>query len=148
MSATDPIPVPPPPPPRSGRRGSTALVAAGILVLTFVAGLILGVVGDRLLTWFHPRPPHLSPSFLVDRLDRRLHFTPPQRKEVERIIAQRQDRIGHIWESVRPQVRQEIDQTNAEIERVLTPEQRVEFEKIRMRLMPRRDGRGIRFKHD
>ena len=147
MSATDPT-MTPVLPPRSGGRGSTVLVAAGILLLTFIVGLILGVVGDRIWQWAHPRPLHPSASFIASRLDRRLHFTPQQRKEVERIIAQRQDRIGHIWESVRPQVRQEIDQTNAEIERILTPEQRAEFAKIRMRLMPRRDGRGIRFRHD
>ena len=148
MSAIDPATMTPVPPPRSGGRGSTVLVAAGILVLTFVAGFVLGVVSDRIVLWFHPRPPHPSASFFVDRLDHRLHLTPQQRKEVERIIAQRQDRIRYIWESVRPQVRQEINQTNAEIERVLTPEQRVEFEKVRMRLMPRHDGRGMRFRHD
>lgn len=147
MSATDPLPIAPAPPPRNSGRGSTVLVAAGILLLTFFAGLALGAVGDRILLWFHP-PHGPSAQFLASRLDRRLHFSPEQRKEVERILTQRQDRIHQIWDSVRPQVRQEIDQTNAEIERILTPEQRVEFEKIRMKLMPRRDGRGIRFRHD
>jgi len=147
VSATDPIPVMPVPPPRSSGRGSTVLVAGGILLLTFVAGIVLGAVGDRVLLWFHP-PHYPSAKFLAARLDRRLHFSPEQRKEVERILTQRQDRIRQIWDSVRPQVRQEIDQTNAEIERILTPEQKAEFEKIRMRLMPRRDGRGMRYRHD
>jgi len=137
----------PVPPPKSGR-GSTTLVAVGILLLTFVVGLVLGVVGDRLLLWARPPVSPHSAEFITRRLDRRLHFTPQQRQQVERIIAQRQTRIGQIWASVRPQVRQEIDQTNAEIERILTPEQRTEFAKIKMRMMPRRDGRGIRFRHD
>lgn len=141
MSATDPAP-------RRGK-GSTTLVAALVILATFVAGALLGAVLDRVWLFARgPHPPHPPAAFIVDRLDRRLHFTPDQRKQVLLIIERRQENIGLIWASVRPRVRQEIDQTNAEIERVLTPEQRKEFDKIRMRLQPRRDGRGMRFRHD
>jgi hypothetical protein len=146
VSLSDPAMTPAPP--RMGR-GSTATVAVIVLLATFVSGALLGIVADRVWMFTHgPRMPHPPASFLVDRLDRRLHFTADQRKEVLLIIERRQARIGQVWASVHPQVRQEVEQTNAEIERVLTPEQRAEFAKIRMKLTPRRDGRGIRFRHD
>src|SRR5437764_253383 len=49
--------------------------------------------------------------------------------------------------SVRPQVRQELDATNAEIEKVLTPEQRTKFEALqlqhRRQRMNRRGAHGM-----
>jgi Spy/CpxP family protein refolding chaperone len=40
--------------------------------------------------------------------------------------------------AVRPQVRQELDATNAEIETVLTPEQKTKFANLRIRVGARR----------
>jgi Spy/CpxP family protein refolding chaperone len=44
--------------------------------------------------------------------------------------------------NVRPQVRQELDATNAEIETVLTPEQKTKFSNLRMRIGARWRDRG------
>ncbi len=46
--------------------------------------------------------------------------------------------------SIRPQVRQEIDATNAEIDKILTAEQKTKFAKLRMRVEARRRERGSR----
>ncbi|HEY3053822.1 MAG TPA: hypothetical protein VGK04_10600 [Thermoanaerobaculia bacterium] len=126
---------------------NTKLLAAIALVITFLVGGVLGVVGDRLI-FLRYGIPHHSAQFIVHRLDRRLHFNDQQRAQVVEIIDRHQRRISGIWTGVRPAVLKEIETANVEIDRVLTPQQRVEFAKIRMRLMPHRTGDGIRFKHD
>ena len=122
------------------------LLAAIALVITFVVGGAVGVLFDHLFL-LHYLPQH-SAQFIVRRLDHRLHFNDQQRVQVTEIVARHQQRINGIWAGVRPAVHVEIEAANGEIDRVLTPAQRAEFAKIRMRLMPRRSGDGIRFKHD
>jgi len=75
-----------------------------------------------------------APDRIVKRLDYQLHFTDQQRAQVTSIIQARQQRIGVIQNAVRPQIRAQIDQTNAEIEKILTPEQRTKFQEIKMRI--------------
>ena len=86
----------------------------------------------------HGGIPQHSAQFIVRRLDRRLHFNEQQRGQVIEIINRHQQRIAVIWTNVRPAVHQEIESANVEIDHLLTPAQRVEFGKIRMRLMPHR----------
>jgi Spy/CpxP family protein refolding chaperone len=82
-------------------------------------------------------PPHVT-KFIVNRLDRQLDLTDEQRTKIEAILDRRHERIRAIMEQTHPRVRAEVEQTNAEIEAILTPEQRVKFEKLKMRLMMRR----------
>jgi hypothetical protein len=114
----------------------TAVIAAIALIATFLVGVVVGVVGDRFLH-HPPGPPHPSPEAITRHLDRKLHFTDQQRAAVLQILQRRQERISEVWESVHPRVRQEVEATNAEIERLLTPEQRKEFGQIRMKMRMR-----------
>jgi hypothetical protein len=124
-----------------------SLLAAIALTITFFTGAIIGVVADRALI-LRGGMPIRSSSWVVSRLDHRLHFSDEQRVQVTAIIVRRQQRIADAWNNVRPTIRHEIEETNIEIDRVLTPEQRVAFAKIRMKLMPRRNGDGITVRHD
>jgi len=99
-----------------------------------------------LLVWQHRiLPSHRrlenASQRIVNHLDRELHFTPGQRAEVQQIIDRHRQRIEAIWASVRPQTRQEIDATNTEIERVLTPEQQAKFKTMRMNMQQQRGSR-------
>jgi hypothetical protein len=120
---------------------NTKLLAAVALVITFFVGGVLGVVADRVIFLHYGMPQH-SAHFIVRRLDHRLHFSDQQRAQVVEIIDRHQRNISGIWSGVRPAVLKEIEAANVEIDRVLTPPQRAEFAKLRMRLMPHR------FKHD
>ena len=122
------------------------LLAAITLVVTFVVGAGVGVAIDHMVI-LHMMPKHTA-EWITRRLDRRLHFNDQQRAQVVSIIDVHQKRIGTIWNGVHPAIRQEVDAASAEIDRVLTPEQRVTFQKIRANLMPRPSGDGIRFRHD
>ena len=140
MSETDPAP-----PRRSTTK--TTVIAAIVLVVTFAAGVLVGVFIDRIaFRRGYDRVPRFATAAMVTRLDRHLDLTPEQRKQIEAILERRHARINEVWSEVRPRVRREIEQTNEEIARVLTAEQRVEFEKMKMRLGPRhrRHHRGHR----
>ena len=66
--------------------------------------------------------PHVS-RMMLRHLDLRLDLTDAQRAQVEQIL-----------ERHHAQMRGQLDAANAEIERVLTPEQRARFARMRMRL--------------
>jgi heavy-metal resistance protein len=140
VSANEPLP--------TGRKTSTTALAAVALVVTFVAGALVGIVVDRYVRFNHPPPPPRGAAFLMQRLDHRLDLTPQQEAEVTKILEKHQQRMRAVWTNVNPQLGREIEETNAEIERILTPGQRAKFADVKMRLMPRRDRRGIRFRHD
>ncbi len=123
---------------------SAKVLAVVVVVIAFVVGMAVGFAGDRALIMHGIGGPHPSTAFLVRRLDRHLHLSDAQRGQVTVIINRHQQHIAGIWSGVRPAIHQEIEAANVEIDRVLTPEQRIAFEKIRMRLMPRHGGDGIR----
>jgi hypothetical protein len=108
------------------------------VIATLIVGFLLGVVGDRAWLVRHgrvaTRAQRFAPDRIVKRLDSQLHFTDQQRVQVTSIIQARQQRIAAIQGTVRPQIRAQIDQANAEIEKILTPEQRTTFQQIKMRV--------------
>lgn len=119
-------------------------IAAVVVVLAFVAGLLIGIVGDRVWMFrvrdrFFGRMHGNMTAFIVGRLDRELKLNPQQKIEVTHIIDTHRQHIEAITATVRPQIRRELDESNADIEKVLTPDQRLKFDKLKMRILPRRD---------
>jgi Spy/CpxP family protein refolding chaperone len=115
-------------------RTKTVVVAITVLVLTFVAGAGVGVFGAHMHILYGGRGAERFPHAMVNRLDHRLDLTDAQRAQVEAIIKRRHAHIDEMWNGVRPKVRAEIESTNQEIEKVLTPEQRARFKRMRMRM--------------
>jgi len=117
------------------------------VIAVFIGGLLVGIAGDRYYM-FHRwregfrRPPSAQSMTrrIVDHLDRELHFNPQQRDAVQTIIDQHHVRIDAVMTGVQPQIRKELDAANAEIEKVLTPQQQEQFKKMRMRTGARRHG--------
>jgi Spy/CpxP family protein refolding chaperone len=130
----------------SVRDKKTIAIAAVVLVITFLsgaaAGFLLAHLGMLRRGLFPGRGRHV-PQMMVRHLSRTLDLTDEQRKKVEGIVMRHHARIMQLQDSTRPQVRQELDAANREIEAVLTPEQREKFAKMRMRL-ERHEGRGRR----
>ena len=135
MSVTEPMAATP--------RGSNAkMIATVVVIVAFIAGLLVGAVADRIWLFRHggPRGGHTDfmAARIVDRLSKDLSLTDQQKQQVTTIVTNHGRRISTIMSTVRPQVRQEIDAANKEISALLTPQQRDKFEKLRMRLGPRR----------
>jgi len=123
---------------------TNARATAALLVIgAFLCGIVVGVAGDHTFLLFHGRlrPSHGASEAvanrIVARLDRELKLTPQQHTAVQQIIDKRRQRIEAIWTSVGPQVREEMDGTRAEIERLLTPEQREKFRQMHQHMQDR-----------
>lgn len=125
-------------------RSNAKVVATIIVVIAFIAGLLVGAVGDRIWAFRHPRGPHgpFAANRIVERLSRELDLTPQQKAQVSAIVAAHGKKMDAVWSAIRPQIRAEIDAANREISAVLTPDQREKFDKLRMRLGPRRGPGG------
>ena len=113
------------------RRTAILLVA-----VTFLAGALIGFAGGR--AWSLLRGPFHPPDFvrgrIVEHLDEALDLTPQQHEQVESIMKRHHERMRAISDGLRPQMRQEIDAANREVDAILTPQQREKFQKMRMRM--------------
>lgn len=123
------------------------MAAVVVVVVAFIAGILVGVAGDHLYLirngrLFPRRDGRFAADRMADNLGRELQLSPQQRAQVQQIIENHRAKIDAAMSSVRPQVRQEIDATNKEIESILTAEQRKKFEALRMRMGARRRDRG------
>jgi hypothetical protein len=135
--SSDPVVTPP-----RGTSTGTKIVATIVVLVVFAGGLVTGVIADRLWTMHHGPGPHrlavhVITARVLSRLDDELHLTPQQHEEVKKILDAHAARIQAISEGMRPQIRQEVDRNNAEIEQLLTPEQRQKFDKLKMEFVPR-----------
>ena len=132
------------PDPLSQPRANARTFAIVTVIIAFIAGLLIGVVGDRFYSFRHrDRAGMRGSRFMTQRIvsyfDRQLHLSAQQKEQVTQILEARRQRISAITAAARPQIRREIDEGNAEIEKLLTPEQRVKFNEMKMRMLPRRD---------
>jgi Spy/CpxP family protein refolding chaperone len=103
-------------------------------VLTFAAGVLTGALVVRQFgapppmrprTAHEPgRPPR---GFMVEMLKPRLNLSETQSQEVAQIIAKYEEQLRQHFRQMRPQSSQIIRQMAAEIDSVLTPEQRQKF---------------------
>ena len=126
----------------SERNSSAKWIASVLVLAAFLAGILVGILGTHLVMRGGRHIPPRAAHFLAERLDRRLDLTDEQEKKIEEVIARRHARMNAIWESARPRIHDEIEATNNEIASILTPEQRVKFEAIKMRVNTgRRPGR-------
>ena len=79
-------------------------------------------------------PPHagLRTNF-VERLARDLELTPDQRRRIERIVSESQERTKELWKEHGQPFRKEIQETKERIRAALTPGQREKFEEMMQR---------------
>lgn len=118
--------------------GSTRRTAILLVAVAFVAGALIGFAGGRVYSIYRlldrGHGPEDMRSRVIRHLDRELTLTPQQRDQITAIMDAHHKRMQQISEGIRPQMRQELDTANREIEAVLTPEQRKKFEAMRMRM--------------
>lgn len=126
---------------------NTRTAAVIVVIVAFLAGIFVGVAGDHLYLIHSGRlfPRHgarFAADRMADRLGRELDLTAQQKTQVQQIIEKHRAKIDAAMASVRPQVRQELDATNTEIETILNAEQKAKFAKLRMRMGAKRRERG------
>ena len=69
------------------------------------------------------------PGMLIDRLGRELQLTPDQKTRIEHIFRERRDRLEGVQRDVIARAEQEQRELQAEIRKVLTPEQQPRFDR-------------------
>ena len=100
--------------------------------LIFLAGLVTGALVAPIVgrTFLRPPGPEQMARQMMSRLQSRLQLSPKQKTEAEPIIAQTSADMVAIRRETTKRVSKRIEDTNQEISALLTPEQKVEFEKM------------------
>lgn len=102
-------------------------------VLTFAAGVLTGALVVRQFGGPFPMRPRMEfeagrhRGFMLGMLKSRLDLNGKQSQEVAQIIKKNQQRLREHFSKIRPESDQIIKQMTAEIDSVLTPEQRQKF---------------------
>ena len=130
------------------------LVAGVVIVLVLVAGIAIGLFLHQALPWRHgppgfgiggPPPGHGAAvkDRMLARLDRQLKLTPSQHATIDTVLRRREADLRTLMAETRPRFDSIATRTRADIQAVLTPEQRDEFAKIVKEVESRRAKRAI-----
>jgi hypothetical protein len=143
---------------------SARIIAALVVALGLVSGVLIGIAADRLLLLpgghrhgvvmmrqpspqgilFGPpdggrtpggRPPEPSADWVTDRLAQELDLTPDQRTRVDSIVTRRMAQRRELMAPVRERMRQLFDSTRMDVDAVLTPAQRTKLDQMHTRGM-------------
>ena len=105
------------------------------LLGAFVAGVAIGVAGDRVME--HDRPGKRGSRSPLNRMSRELSLTAAQRATFDTILENRDKQMRELFSPIRPQMDSltELskvirDSTHQQLRRVLTPEQQVKFDRM------------------
>ena len=133
---------------------SPRAMAAVVVCVTLIAGILVGIGLDRAV--FRPRhggfgpfaafrgAPNADSARIRMRAEfaRQLHLTPDQQARIDTIMQRRMAVLDSIRKVTMPQIRSLIGATQAQIDSVLTPDQRDKFQSLRQHR------RGRRFRLD
>lgn len=136
--------------PHASRWSSGRTTAAAVLLLTAIAGVLLGVVLDRRVLlphrfhvlhgygWYqrgfgvHPmfrRTPTAADAHRAsDHLARALNLTATQRVQIDSIMARRVTAFRDVRRETQTRIAALLEETRRAIDSVLTPEQRARFQ--------------------
>lgn len=119
------------------------------LAFIFLAGAVSG--GILMRTVGTERPPRRGPpsvgkmcDHVRKRFQERLALTPEQMRKIDPIIERMGEELRAIHERSTAEVESVIQRTNAEIARELTPEQRIQFEKMEQERQAWRQKKGFK----
>jgi Spy/CpxP family protein refolding chaperone len=129
---------------RPDRSFSPRTMAAVVVGVTLLAGILVGIGLDRAVL----RPPRFGPRFgqrwhganadsarqqMRAEFSRQLHLTPDQAARIDTIMQRRMEVLDSIRKETGPQIRALVGATRAQIDSVLTPEQRDRFRSLQHR---------------
>jgi hypothetical protein len=105
------------------------ILAASII---FGTGLVSGflIAGQLQNRSRGPHPIMAQRMELLRRMERPLDLTPAQQKRIGEILRASQERMGKLWDQIRPQAQDEFRVARELIRAELTPEQRKKFEHL------------------
>lgn len=111
------------------------MAGMALLAVTFAVGMLAGTAFGRVLSAREPDTAAATaeceqkrgPHHIFDELE----LTPEQRTRIDGIMARRRERTDSLWKTDGTRIRAAVDSTRAEIRAVLTPQQAVEYDRLR-----------------
>jgi Spy/CpxP family protein refolding chaperone len=111
------------------------MAGMALLAVVFAAGMLAGTAFGRVLSAREPDARAAAaeceqkrgPHYIFDELD----LTTAQRTRIDGIMARRRERTDSLWKTDGTRIRAAVDTTRAEIRAVLTPQQAVEYDRLR-----------------
>jgi Spy/CpxP family protein refolding chaperone len=111
------------------------MAGMALLAVTFAVGMLAGTAFGRVLSAREPAAAASTagceqkrgPHYIFDELD----LSPEQRTRIDGIMARRRERTDSLWKTDGTRIRAAVDSTRAEIRAVLTPQQAVEYDRLR-----------------
>jgi hypothetical protein len=136
-------------PPAGDRRGPSPVLAAGLLLVVAVVGVLGGIVLDRTVlrhdeprhSWVKIRGVHGPPDHeirgrvlerIVVKLADELDLSESQRQEISVVLERHDAQLAAEMAESRPRLRRILEETHREMIAILTPEQRERFEEMWM----------------
>ena len=105
-----------------------------VILLVFIAGISIGVVGTRFVIRRSIRQAVRRPELVRLRIERdltrELELDPAQQTKLDEILLSAQQQIATARQEHQPRFRAIFADTQKRISEILTPEQRLRFEKI------------------
>ena len=106
-----------------------------IILLAFLLGTLCGSLATHLLychrfDWIMGGRGEGREEVLVNRLDSMLKLDDRQREQVKVIVHETHQEIMAMRQQIRPQMEALVEKAHVKINAILTPEQRVKFEKM------------------
>ncbi|MCZ6727341.1 MAG: hypothetical protein O7A98_08290 [Acidobacteria bacterium] len=101
------------------------LAALGLVAVVFLVGLAAGVLSARLLHYSGPLGDKRggAPPFRAYFMQRHLELEVEQQKRLEEVLERQREKFEQLHRDLRPRVDSLMEETQAEIEQILTPEQ-------------------------
>jgi len=111
-----------------------------LVALVFLAGVIAGVVGTRIVVRHIVGEMVLHPESVQPRIERnlvlRLQLDREQRAQMHVILSNAHTQLESLRHEYRPQMVLVLSNANAQITDILTPEQQVRFQRWKERNRP------------
>jgi hypothetical protein len=106
-----------------------------LLALVFVVGVLFGVAGTRFVIRRAVREAILHPvrvqMAVEKRLVRKLDLNPDQTARLDRILTDARGQLGALRQQYRPPAALVFSNADAQINALLTPDQRVKYERLK-----------------
>lgn len=113
---------------------ASVIFAAGVVTGRLTVDLQHAATAQPTAQVQNERPPvrswHRQRTAFIDKLQKELDLTPPQRVEIERILRESQARMKELWDPIAPKAREESRRSRQEVLAVLTPEQQAKYERM------------------
>jgi hypothetical protein len=105
------------------------------VIVVFVLGILCGILASRLMYNYRFESilsgrAQTREEVIVNRLDRKLDLDDRQEEQIRTIVHEAHEQIKALRTQLRPQTEAIIEKAQAKISVILTPEQRVKYERL------------------